>query len=68
MNKPTKRRTDQERLDSAYHHIRKAMNELARTRQKDNILCRIQSTLYTLEDTLWEYTAESTRPEGREAK
>ena len=46
---------DQMHINKAYAYIHAAMNELARTYYKDNILARVQTTVYTLEDTLHEY-------------
>ena len=53
---------DQMHINKAYAYIHAAMNEIARTYYKDNILARVQSTIYTIEDTLHDYVSE---PKGK---
>lgn len=48
---------DQVHLNRFYAHIYAAQNELAQVLEKDNILARVQRTVYVLEDTAREYVA-----------
>ena len=55
---------DQIHINRAYAYIHAAMNEMAQTYYKDNILARVQTTIYTLEDTLHEYVGEPKKKEA----
>lgn len=48
---------DQMRINAAYRHARKIVNELSRVQGLDNELSYILRRMYEYEDTLRQYTA-----------
>lgn len=54
---PGNARSDQERINAAYRHARKIINELSRVRDKDDELARVLRGMYAAEDILSQYAA-----------
>lgn len=52
---------EQRRIDSAYANVKAALDEIAQVLDKDKYLIGVQSTLYALEDTLYQYVSDDKR-------
>ena len=48
-------REDQLHVNTAYAHLKETLDELAQVFEKDNYLAHMQTKLYALEDTLYQY-------------
>ena len=61
---PKTAKSDQERINAAYRHARRIINELCRVREKDSELARVLRGMYTVEDILSQYIGQIDAKEG----
>lgn len=61
---PKTAKSDQERINAAYRHARRIINELCRVRDKDGELSRVLRGMYTVEDILSQYAGQAGAKEG----
>ena len=61
---PKTAKGDQERINAAYRHARRIINELCRVRDKDGELARVLRGMYTVEDILSQYAGQAGTKEG----